>query len=223
MKDQPIIKWSLANAAGLGTGFVAMLQAGMLIEHGFDFEKHWQGVPPPDPAPLTFYFKVLVCYLVLGTIFGLAQTLVLRSRSVSVSAWILATSAGYGLTAVLLWPLIAFNVLGNIPGPVEPILVTVGGGSVAGVVQYLMLRRRGIVATRWLLLWVLGLVVSLVPLTLFFMSIGGLEIAQSQLFQVFFAGFVTAGVAALISGKALLRALPSAREDNRALVAESTP
>jgi len=164
-----------------------------------------------------------VSYLVGGAIFGLAQSLVLRSRPVSVSAWILATSAGYGLTAVLLWPLIAIEVLGNIPGPVEPILATVGGGSLAGVVQYLMLRRRGIVASRWLVLWVLGLVASLVPTSLFMMSLEGVGIAQSQLFQVFCMGVLTAGVAALISGKALLRALPSAREDNRALAAEGTP
>ena len=162
-------------------------------------------------------------YLVGGAIFGLAQSLVLRSRPVSVSAWILATSAGYGLTAVLLWPLIAIEVLGNIPGPVEPILATVGGGSLAGVVQYLMLRRRGIVASRWLVLWVLGLVASLVPTSLFMMSLEGVGIAQSQLFQVFCMGVLTAGVAALISGKALLRALPSAREDNRALAAKGTP
>lgn len=223
MKDQPLIKWILANAAGLGIGFVALLQTGMLIEYGFDFDKHWQAKPPPYPVPLFFYFKVLGSYLVGGAIFGLAQTSVLRSRSVSVSAWILATSAGYGLTAVLLWPLIAINVLGNIPGPVEPILATVGGASLAGVVQYLTLRRRGIVASKWLVLWVLGLVASLVPTILFFMSLEGAGIVQSWLFQVFCMGFLTAGVAALISGKALLRTLPSAREDSRAPAAEGTP
>lgn len=223
MKDQPLIKWILANAAGLGIGFVAMLQTGNFLEHGFDFEKHWQAEPISYPAPLSLYFTVLVGYLVLGTIFGFAQTLVLRSHSVSVSGWVLATSAGYGLMAVLLWPLIAIEVLGNIPGPVEPIMTTVGGGSLVGVVQYLTLRRRGIVASRWLVLWILGLVVSLVPTTLFFMSLEGVEIIQSQIFQIFFMGIVTAGVAALISGKSLLRALPAAREGNRPLAAEGTP
>jgi len=217
MNDQPLIKWILANAAGLGIGFVAMLQTGWFLEYGFDFEKHWVGEPISYPAPLFRYFQVLVGYLVLGAIFGLAQTSVLRSRSVSAPAWILATSAGYGLTAVLLWPLIAIEVLGNIPGPVEPILATIGGASLAGIVQYLMLRRRGVVASRWLVLWILGLVVSLVPSTLFFMSLGRAEIFQSQLFQVFFMGFVTAGVAAWISGKVLLDALPLAQDANRTL------
>lgn len=209
MKSMFLLKWVPTNAVGLGVGFLAILQTGMLIEYGFDFERHWRFAPTPYPAPLMFYVKVLVSYLVGGTIFGLAQNWVLRSRAVSVRGWILATSAGFGLTAVLLWPLIATEVLGNIPGPVEPLLATIGGGSMAGVVQYVTLRRRGIVASRWLVLWVLGLFVSLVPQALFFISVGGVGIAQSQLFQVFFTGFLAAGVAAWISGKALLDALAS--------------
>jgi hypothetical protein len=210
MKHTFLLKWVSTNAVGLGVAFVALLQTGMLLEYGFDFERHWRGMPPTYPAPLIFYVKVLVSYVVGGTIFGLAQTWVLRSRSVPVRAWILATSAGYGLTAILLWPLIATEALGNIPGPVEPIMATIGGASVAGVVQYLTIRRRGIVASRWVVLWVLGLFVSLLPTALFFISVEGVGIVPSQFFQVFFSGFLTAGVAAWISGKALLDALKSA-------------
>lgn len=211
MKDTLLVKWALANAIGLGAGVIGLLQTGQLLEYGFDFERHWQGIPPPHPAPLRFYLMVLVSYLVGGAILGSAQALVLRSRSIRTSAWILAASAGFGLTAVLLWPLIAIGLLGNIPGPAEPILATVGNGSLAGIVQYLMLRRRGIVASKWLLLWILGLIVSLVPTSLFFMSPLGDVVAQNQALAVFFMGFVTAGVGALISGKALLGAVPAAQ------------
>ena len=122
-------------------------------------------------------------------------------------AWILATTAGFGLMVVVAWPLLAAEILGRIPGPVEPIMATVGSCSVAGILQYLALRRQGIVASKWLVLWVGGLVADLVPTALLFMSFEGVELALSFPMEVFLSGFLVAGVAALISGGALFTAI----------------
>ncbi len=204
MKEKSLLKWISANALGLGVGFVAALQTGMFIQFGFDTEIHWKFVPP-DPGGLV-YAAILMSMLVGGAIMGSAQALILRSRSVRVAPWILSTTTGFVLIAAVEWPLMAANLWGRIPGPAEPIIIVVGGGSLAGILQYLALRRQGIVASKWLALWVGGLVASLVPTALLFMSLEGLGLSPSWPMEVFLTGFVVAGVAAWISGRALFAA-----------------
>jgi hypothetical protein len=205
MKTKRLLVWSAANALGLGVAFVAMLQAGMLLRYGLDTDKYWQSVPPS--GTFSEYAAILFGFLVGGLVLGSAQALVLRSRLPRVGPWIAATTAGFGLMVVVLWPLLAVEVLGRIPGPVEPILATVGSCSVAGLLQYRMLRGRGIVATKWLALWVGGLLVSLVPTTVMFLSLERARIALSWPMEVFLSGFPVAGVAALISGGAFFAAI----------------
>lgn len=112
-----------------------------------------------------------------------------------------------GTPIAIQWPLMALGVWGVIPGPVEPIIVTVGGASLAGIFQYLMLRRHGIHASKWLILWIVGLVASLVPMAILFMSLDKLNMSISWPTEVFVMGFIVAGVAALISGKSLFATL----------------
>jgi len=206
MKAKPLLTWISANALGLGVGFVASLQTGMLIEFGFDTEMHWNFTPPPGQSD---YAARLVALLVGGTMLGWAQALVLRSRAVLVLPWILSTAAGFGVLVIaVIWPLMWADLWGRFPGPVEPIIILVGGGSLAGVFQYLSLRREGIVASRWLALWVGGLVASLVPAALLFTLLEGpLGLSLSWPVQTLLSGSVVAGVAAMISGKALFAAL----------------
>jgi hypothetical protein len=100
------------------------------------------------------------------------------------------------------------ELLGRIPGPVEPILFSVGGCSGAGVFQWLLLRRQGIKAAKWLQLWIVGLVVSILPTALMFFLLQvplGMSIPWS--IEVFLHGVMCAGVAAWISGNALFTAL----------------
>ena len=205
MKKEPLLKWTLANALGLGVGFVASQQTIMLFQYGLDFERHWQFGQQPDRT-LSTYAGILVGAIVLGLILGSAQALVLRSRLLRVGPWILATTAGFGLVVAVILPLLAADFWGRIPGPVEPIVITVGGGSLAGVLQYLALRRQGIVASKWLTLWIGGLVASFVPMALVFMSLEGLGLSLSWPMEVFVMGFIVAGVAAWISGRALFAA-----------------
>jgi hypothetical protein len=154
MRTKPLSTWTAANALGLGLGFPAVLQTGFLIQFGLRTELHW--TPQALGQGVSIYAR-LVGLLVGGAILGAAQALVLRSRPVPVVPWIPSTATGFGLVVAVMWPLWAAGLWGQIPGPVEPILITVGGGSLAGVLQYLLLRREGVIATRWLALWVGGL------------------------------------------------------------------
>jgi hypothetical protein len=199
MKKNVLLMWTAVNAIGLAVGFVAFVQTVNLIGYG---SIEWQPEPPSPTAEM--YFALLVAFLVEGAIFGSGQALVLRSLRLPAIPWILATAAGFGLTVIIDWPLLAAEILGRIPGPVEPIIATVGGGSLAGIVQYLVLRRQGIHASKWLTLWIVGLFASQVPIALLFMSLEALGVSLSWPVMVFLSGLMTAGVAALISGNRLL-------------------
>jgi len=208
MKEKSLLKWIAANAIGLGVGFVAILQTFMLIEFGFDWEQHWTWDEKARSQEAWEYAGLLLAAVVGGAILGSAQAYILRSQNVPLLGWILVTAAGFGLAAVTIaWPLIALGLFGAIPGPAEPIIWTVGGGGLAGVLQYLALRRQGIHAPKWLIRWILGLVASLVPTALLFMSLEELGVSLSWPMELFLSGFMVAGVAAWISGKALFAAI----------------
>ncbi|MGH9814990.1 MAG: hypothetical protein ACRD6I_02835 [Candidatus Acidiferrales bacterium] len=178
----------------------------MLVEYGLNTELHWKFIPPGQNVQA--YAAELVSLLVQGAVLGSAQAWILRSRAVRVAPWILSATAGFGFFFVVEWSLLAVDLWGRFPGPVEPIMILLGGGSLSGVFQYLGLRRQGIHARKWLALWIAGLVASLVPTALLFMSIEGLGVSLSWPMETFLSGFMTAGVAAWISGKALFAAIP---------------
>ncbi len=213
MKTVFRLKWTAANALGLGVAFVAYLQIGMLAKYGLDFERYWQWQEQAVGHSIVSYAGILLSLSMAGAILGASQALVLRSHRLRVISWVLATALGFALLAAVFWPLMANGVLGIIPGPVEPILFTVGGCILAGICQYLVLRRQGIAASRWLLLWVVGVIGGLALTAAFFMLIEGLGVSLGWLLDVFFSGFWVAGVAALVSGSTLFSALLSARPE----------
>jgi len=204
MEKNQLLKWTFTNAFGLGIGFVLMLQTQMFLQYGLDFEKHWQFVPPKQDIPT--YFIYLICFLIGGAVLGCAQAIVLKARGIKPSSWLLATTIGFGLIILIDWPLLYSGQLGIIPGPVEPIIVTHGGGIFAGIMQYFLLRRLGLNAKKWLLLWMLGLIIGILPTGLFFIFIGN-PMGISWPMELFFSGFIPYGVAALMSGKALFLVL----------------
>ncbi|MEM7281366.1 MAG: hypothetical protein AAF438_07040 [Pseudomonadota bacterium] len=204
-------RWIVFNAFGLGFGFVAMLQAGMFIEFGFKWDMHWVWNERPVIEGTRPYLNNFVSALVGGAIFGTAQAVAVRSRNVAPTPWIVATVIGFGALAVIVdWPLIALGLMGVIPGPVETIIATVGGGAFAGLFQYAMLRRRHINASKWLILWLVGLVVSLVPMVMLFFTLEALTMLPNWPIEVFIIGFLVGGFAALASGRALFSALAGA-------------
>ena len=206
MKTNELIKWTFTNALGLGIGFLVYLQLPMIMEHGFDTNKYWQWVPPQQN--LAAYFGILISALIGGAILGYAQSLVLKTKGIKPVSWILATVIGFGLLVLIDWPLLYTGDLGKIPGPVEPLIFTVGGCFLAGLIQYFLLKKQNIIARKWLLMWVLGLLVSTVSTGLFFTFIGD-PMGISWPLEAFFSGFIIAGVASLISGKSLFLALPN--------------
>jgi len=75
--------------------------------------------------------------------------------------WIVTSSAGF--TAILLAELVEPHVVtGPYVGPVEPIMIALGGGGLAGLFQWRRLGREGIDASRWLMLWIAGIAVGVV-------------------------------------------------------------
>jgi hypothetical protein len=193
-------KWSIANALGLSVGFVAALQTGFLLQFGFNFDAHWSPEALGQGVWLGYRFIGL---LLGGTIFAIAQTVVLPPVVPRLAPWLLTGALGYGFIAVVMWPFWAAGLWGSIPGPVEPLLITIGGGCVMGVLQWLLLRTHAVNATNWLAWWLLGLLVSL-PATFvtFFIVLGILKLQLSWPSQVALSGFVVGGVAGLLSARA---------------------
>ena len=202
MKISAFATWIIATAAGFCVGFLAYVQLFNLITYG---EMAWR---PEGSQSLSSYVALLVGLSVAGALVGSAQVLAVRSFSLQVVPWILSTAAGFGALIAIIWPLHYVALWGNIPGPVEPIIVLVGGGSLAGVAQFILLRRQNVNATKWLGFWIVGLVLSLIPTALVFMLLGGpLEVSLSWPVEVGLSGLLAGGFAALVSGNALLECL----------------
>jgi hypothetical protein len=94
MKQKPLLAWIVTNALGLGLGFDAMLMP----------EFMGSGIAPdepsiPTPALLDLASTVMM-WVIGGLVLGGAQVLVLRSSSLRLGHWILATAVGFGVAAL---------------------------------------------------------------------------------------------------------------------------
>ncbi|MBC2839854.1 hypothetical protein [Robiginitalea sp. SC105] len=209
METNVLLKWVLVNAAGFGLGFVLWLQLDFTLKYGFDFEKHWAPEQTWD-FTVWMYIRRLIVSIVFGAFIGYLQSIVLKSININNRlgpfSWVLVTAIGIGLMVIIIdWPLRLMGY-GNLPGPLDPIIVTVGSGTFAGIAQYFFLTKKGIKTNRWLLLWIIGLFLSLIPTALFFMFIGD-KLDLSWPMEIFISGFIVGGVAAWVSGKAFLTVL----------------
>ncbi len=195
--------WIAATSLGLCVGFLAILQVIMLIKYR---QLSWVA---DILSGMDGYLALFVGLLVGGAILGATQSIVTRSYDIPVTPWILATAAGFGAMSVVIIPLLHIEVWGNIPGPIEPIVITVGGCSVAGVLQYMVLRRNQIRAAKWLSIWVVSLILGVIPSGAIFMTLEGpLGISLNWPAQVALTGFLIGGFGALFSGQTFLKTLP---------------
>ena len=196
-------QWFIANAIGLCTGFVVVLQTGFLLQFGFDFEAHWAPRALGQGVWLGYRFIGL---LLGGGLFAAIQALALGPRLPRVVPWIVAGALGYGLVAVVMWPFWAAGLWGNIPGPIEPLVITIGGGSLMGLIQWWYLRSNTATATPWLVWWLVGLLAG-VPATflVFFILMGVLKLGLPWPSQVALSGLVIGAVAGLVSARATQR------------------
>jgi hypothetical protein len=167
-------RWTLATALGFCGGFAAMPVVSAL---GDAVRPDWvpqvalERIPEhlrPDSLPPwmdlsmfeALYRWALVTHvftlLLFGAILGAAQYFVIRRRLPGAWRWIPATSIGF--TAVLLLELVHRQIVtGPTAGPVEPIVIVVGGGALAGVVQWALLKRSRDAGLRYLGFLCLGL------------------------------------------------------------------
>jgi hypothetical protein len=163
---------------------------------------------------------------IFGGIVGCLQSRLLRQH-VPALHWVVATAVGFVL--VLSFETVERHVVvGPHGGPFEPLMISVGGSTIAGLAQWSVLRQRGVVASRWLAFWVVGVVVGAgvaIP------AVIGLEAATQGLIDRAFDGVaaqaaswsrmlltfgsVTGAVAGAISAPALRSSL-AAEERGRA-------
>lgn len=82
------------------------------------------------------------------------------------------------------------------------------------VLQWSLLRRRNVAATRWLVLWLLGLPLGMVVFALAYMLLDTVLLPNSEFSiswagEVALIGFFVGGTAAALSARALFRAISS--------------
>jgi hypothetical protein len=100
----------------------------------------------------------VVALAIYGVIVGWVQSRVLR-RFVPVLPWVAATAMG--VVAILGAEIVERHVVvGPHAGPVEPLMISIGGSTLAGLAQWFVLRQRGVIASRWLAFWIVGVAVG---------------------------------------------------------------
>lgn len=207
-----MLRWVLANAIGMSLGFLAFVQTLMFLAFGLDFGRHWssEGVEHltaenPEYVERLLRIGLVVGLPLAGAIFTSCQALILRRLLPSVRTWILAGPLGFATVILLIWPFTA--IWGDLPGPVEPFTIVGGGLLTTAVIQWFSLRRRGIAATRWLVLWLVGLPLGMVVFMGIYMLMD-LVVSVGWAGEVALIGFCVGGTAAKLSGKPLFRAIP---------------
>lgn len=234
--------WVAACLIGFGTLFVAFSLGDLL--RPFWWPSSWPDyttLPSSDPTTgfggvdpeiaAEMYWALLVYHMVHITVFGgvigWLQVKVLRTPQVQLVPWVILTVLGFDSIFVFeaLRPGI---VSGGYPGPAEPLLIGVVGGGLAGVFQWLYLRRQRVVATKWLALWLGGLCVGAVLSALVLTLLGFLgpfmrsALSPSAVFVVgqlvFYLvyGPTVGATAGLLSGRAIMDALPLPSERSAA-------
>lgn len=215
--------------------FVAFSLSGLVFRSLF-WASHWPDpttLPSPDPATgfggvdpelAAEMYRANVIYhfdhiTVFGGVIGWLQTKVLRTPEIQPVPWVTLTALGFA--CIFLFEALRPGIVsGGHPAPAEPLLIGVGGGALAGTFQWLYLRGRGIVATKWLALWIGGLCAGAILAALVLTLLGFLGpfvrsvLSESQVFVVgqlvFYLvyGPVVGATAGLLSGRALMEALP---------------
>lgn len=233
--------WAAACCIGFGTLFVAFTLGRLL--GSFSWASDWPDVTTlssMDPATgfgganpeiaaemyrgnAIYHFVHLT---VFGGVIGWLQTRALRTPEIRTLPWVALTALGFASLFVFeaLRPGI---VTGGHPAPAEPLLIGIGGGGLAGLFQWMYLRRKDIGATKWLAWWIAGLCAGAVLAAVILTLLGFLGplmrsvLSESALFAVGqFVFYVVYGptvgaTAGFMSGHAIMDALRLAPEPER--------
>ena len=233
-------RWTVATAAGFCGAFVSF-PLGERLSRQFAPESiadigierlpahlrpetlpSWMDLPTYETLyqfGLTMHVPAL---LVFGAILGTAQYLVLRRFLPRAWLWIVATAIGF-VAILVLEAVEPHIVIGPTSGPVEPIMIVLGGGSLAGLLQWLYLRSEAIAHGRYLAYWVGGLALGAVLAVPVMIGIGTvlgdairrLEAATPHLswgLEIGLFGVIFGAVAGWLSGRGLREIFARARE-----------
>ncbi len=168
--------WAALTSIGLGLAFLSFIP-GMLVMDLFLPSGLTNMGPSPmpesldpdalpswlDPQTYRSWYRMhlgyhIVALAVFGGIVGWFQSRRIR-KYVPTLHWVGATSLGF--VAILCFEILERHiVVGPHGGSVEPLMISIGGSSLAGVAQWLVLRRRGVRASRWLAFWIVGIVLG---------------------------------------------------------------
>jgi hypothetical protein len=208
-----LLRWTFTNAIGMALGFLAFVQALMFLAFGLDFGLHWSSevveswaAENPENAERLLRIGLVVGLPLAGAIVASCQAWALRGRLSRLWQWILCGPAGFGVIILVIWPFTA--IWGDIPGPVEPMTIVGGGLLATGGFEWLLLRRRGVRATRWLGLWILGLPLGMVVTAVVVIGTGEVFGYPPWALEVAISGFFVGGTAAAVSWKPLFRTVP---------------
>jgi hypothetical protein len=168
--------WAAVTSVGFGLAFLSFIP-GMLVVDLFlpPGLTNMGSSPMPevlDPQALPPWLDVptyrswyrmhlgyhIVALAAFGGIVGWVQSRLLRGY-VPTLHWVGATAMGF--VAILGFEVVERHVVvGPHAGPTEPLMISIGGSTMAGLAQWWVLRRRGVAASRWLVFWIVGVVVG---------------------------------------------------------------
>ena len=208
-----LVQWIMANAIGMALGFLAFIQILMFLSFGLDFDLYWsmdevetlEAIKGSEYMERLLRIGLVVGLPLAGAVLASCQAWALRGHLSRLWQWILCGPAGFAVMILIIWPFTA--IWGDIPGPVEPLTIVGGGLLATGFLQWLLLRNRGVAATRWLGLWFLGLPLGVVVTAAVIYGTGETVGYPPWAVEIALTGFFIGGTAAALSGKALFRAL----------------
>lgn len=236
--------WAAVTSVGLGLAFLSFIP-GMLVMDLFLPQglTNMGATPMPevlDPDALPAWLDAetykswyrmhlgyhVVALIAFGSIVGWFQSRVLH-KYVPVLRWVAATAIGF--VAILCFEILERHVvIGPHGGSIEPLMISIGGSTMAGLGQWWVLRQCGVHASRWLAFWIIGVVVGVGSAVA---TIIGVELAIRSLIDqapsgvlaqaiswggmLLTLGLITGAVAGGISARALNSSLTAARTNSR--------
>jgi hypothetical protein len=245
LPDRPLTtrSWAAATSLGLGLAFLSFIP-GMLVMDLFlptGLTNMGSSAMPEalDPEALPAWLDLqtyrswyrmhlgyhVVALAVFGSILGWSQSRLLREH-VPASPWVAATAMGF--VAVLCFEIVEPHiVVGPHAGSFEPLMISIGGSTIAGLAQWWVLRRRGVLAMRWLALWIAGAVVGVGAAVAAIIGLEGVVslvvptfeptsvVAQAVAWgtMLLILGSITGAVAGSMSARALSSALAAMPSD----------
>jgi len=189
------LRWTVANALGMSLAFLATLQLLEFYKWGFNFDNHWVfGADDGKQLSFVAFFLHQASALTLfGLIFGFAQSRVLRDPRINTKHWVLTGVLGYLALLVVILPL--YHFWGEIPGPFEPITLTLLGPLFMILFQWRLIKKQRLNPKLPLLLFFLGAFIGVVMIAIIFSL--GLDVLWAV--EIAITGLLIGGMAGLLS------------------------